>query len=71
MTSTSFRLLQTPAVKQVDGEGDVGVGEQVPACSVEEVAFDADDGDAFRGEACGLPGFAVGSPGEQGVMSDK
>ena len=56
---------------QVDCEGDFLVGVHVPGLAVEGVVFDGGEGDAFVGELFGLPGLAVHSPGEEGVVADE
>ncbi len=55
------------AVAEVDGEGDVLIGEHVPPCSVQGILFDAGDANALPAEALGVPGLTVRAPGVDGV----
>lgn len=56
---------------EIDGEGDLFIGEEVPADAFENVALDGGDADALPTETLGVPGFAVGSPAEDGVEASE
>src|SRR5271170_7303895 len=56
------------AGSQVDGERHVAIRSQIPADSVELIAFDAGNLDALPGKPSRLPGLTLRAPRQQRVM---
>ena len=57
--------------EEVEGEGNLAVGEKIPSSSVKGVAVDGGDAEALPAEACGLPCETTWSPCGDGVKADE